>query len=414
MTSTTTATNSSTTELPQLPARPPSLIDTINQNAATYSRIGGVGAATSYSPYGTGYQSPYASPYNRMGGMGSYGTGMYGGYGGTHGSGMYGAGGMYGNGMGGMMNPADTNSLANRFSQSTQATFQMLEGIVGAFGGFAQMLESTYMATHSSFFAMISVAEQFGNLRDTLGSLLGVFAIVRWVKTMFAKLTGCPLPADASSLTPAAFARFEGRNSPAGGSGPTRASRKPLMFFVLAAFGLPYLMNKLIKAVAERDERKRLAMGQGALVHSSQQPDQQQVVDASELEFCRVMFDFVAKSSGDGALSGVDLEVHKGDIIAVLSKTDPFGNPSEWWRCRARDGRLGYLPSTYLQTVRKPGQAPVKAIAPSPPSDSSRTNSMSSSIASRMSTSLKSDISKATTIDTDVKSDESYRILKGL
>jgi hypothetical protein len=28
----------------------------------------------------------------------------------------------------------------------------MIEGIVGAFGGFAQMLESTYMATHSSFF----------------------------------------------------------------------------------------------------------------------------------------------------------------------------------------------------------------------------------------------------------------------
>jgi len=75
-----------------------------------------------------------------MGGMG----GMYGG--------MY--GGMPG-GMPGMAGPGDPNnpdSLTNRFSMSTQATFQMLEGIVGAFGGFAQMLESTYMATHSSFF----------------------------------------------------------------------------------------------------------------------------------------------------------------------------------------------------------------------------------------------------------------------
>lgn len=84
-----------------------------------------------------------------MGGM--YGGGMYGGYGGGYGSGMYG-GGMYGGmgGMGGM--PNDPNSLTNRFSNSTSATFQMLEGIVTAFGGFAQMLESTYMATHSSFF----------------------------------------------------------------------------------------------------------------------------------------------------------------------------------------------------------------------------------------------------------------------
>lgn len=48
--------------------------------------------------------------------------------------------------------PGDPNSLMVRFNQSTQQTFQMLESIVAAFGGFAQMLESTYMATHSSFF----------------------------------------------------------------------------------------------------------------------------------------------------------------------------------------------------------------------------------------------------------------------
>lgn len=66
---------------------------------------------------------------------------------------------MYG-GMGGMYpglpggDPNDPNSLTNAFSQSTAATFQMIESIVGAFGGLAQMLESTYMATHSSFFGM--------------------------------------------------------------------------------------------------------------------------------------------------------------------------------------------------------------------------------------------------------------------
>ena len=68
-----------------------------------------------------------------------------------------GMGGMYGGvGQPGMMggDPNDPNSLTNSFSQSTQATFQIIESIVGAFGGFAQMLESTYMATHSSFFGM--------------------------------------------------------------------------------------------------------------------------------------------------------------------------------------------------------------------------------------------------------------------
>ena len=87
--------------------------------------------------------------YGGMGGMGGMGMGGYGG-------GMYGQPGMMGNG-----DPNDPNSLTNTFSQSTQATFQIIESLVGAFGGFAQMLESTYMATHSSFFGQSSPLLRF-------------------------------------------------------------------------------------------------------------------------------------------------------------------------------------------------------------------------------------------------------------
>jgi peroxin-13 len=82
---------------------------------------------------------------------------------------MYGGGGMgmgpgmYGGGMPG--DPNNPQSLTQSFSQSTQATFQLIEGIVGAFGGFAQMLESTYMATHSSFFGMF-IPTSFKCIRD--------------------------------------------------------------------------------------------------------------------------------------------------------------------------------------------------------------------------------------------------------
>ncbi|KAG6110103.1 hypothetical protein E4U14_002972 [Claviceps sp. LM454 group G7] len=99
------------------------------------------------------------------------------------------------------------------------------------------------MATHSSFFAMVLVAEKFGNLRDTLGPILGIFTLMRWIRTLIAKITGRPPSADALALTPAAFTRFEGRNTvlPDGTPARARASRKPLFFFFLAAvFGLPY------------------------------------------------------------------------------------------------------------------------------------------------------------------------------
>ena len=69
----------------------------------------------------------YGSPYNRFGG-GMYGGGFGGGYGmGQMGYGMQQPG--YG--------PNPDQSLTHTYQQSTQATFQMIESIVGAFGGFA-------------------------------------------------------------------------------------------------------------------------------------------------------------------------------------------------------------------------------------------------------------------------------------
>lgn len=373
----TTATPATASGAPALPALPTSLTSTVNQAAAAYSRPLG---ATPYgaSPYGAGYSSPYGGGmYSRLGGYGGYGGGMYGGYGG-YGGGMYG-GGMYGGGMGGAPgDPNDPNSLTNRFGMSTQQTFQMLEGIVGAFGGFAQMLESTYMATHSSFFAMVSVAEQFGNLRDALGSVLGIFTLMRWIRSLIAKLTGRPLPADAKALTPAAFARFEGRSGAAnlGPDGKLRPSRKPLFFFVLAAFGLPFLMSKAIKSLAasQEEERRRLEV-----------QNQQLAVDPSQLEFCRVLYDFdptALAQQGGGLTPGVDIAVKKGDFVAVLGRTDPNGNPSEWWRCRSRDGRVGYLPANFLEVMQRQTKntAAIKDSAAAGGGGSTRTSSMTSNV----------------------------------
>ncbi|KAI9680117.1 MAG: Peroxisomal membrane protein PAS20 [Caeruleum heppii] len=351
---------SSTSDPPPLPDKPNTLNSVVNRTASNYSpltsnRFG----SSSYG--GMGSYGSYSSPYSRLGG---YGGGMYGGMGAMGGMGGYGSmyGGMGGYGMGGMGamgapgDPNDPNSLTNSLSQSTQATFQIIESIVGAFGGFAQMLESTYMATHSSFFAMVAVAEQFGNLRNTLGSILGIFTLLRWFRTLFAKLTGRSPPADAMALTPSAFARFEGRTAPADVPGAPgtrpRPSKKPFLVFMLAVFGLPYLMGKVIRALArsqEEEEKRRLGMEPGM-------DGQAQALDPSKLDFCKVLYDFVPESG----VSGVDLAVSQGDLVAVLSRSDPMGNPSEWWRCRARDGRMGYLPSPYLETIQR--RAETKAI----------------------------------------------------
>ena len=157
--STTNTASSSTpgTQPPDIPSKPSSLKAVVNRTASNYSPYGSANryGTTGYgaTPYNT--YSNYGSPYSRFGGIGGMGSMYGGGYGGMYGGGM---GGMYGSGMyrqPGIMGPGDPNdpnSLTNSFSQSTQATFQVIENLVGAFGGVAQMLESTYMATHSSFF----------------------------------------------------------------------------------------------------------------------------------------------------------------------------------------------------------------------------------------------------------------------
>ncbi len=148
--------SSSSSVPPPLPSRPRTLNSVVNRTAANYGPYGpgvnryGTAAGAGYG-YGSAYGS-YASPYSRYGG-----GGMYGGYGGgglfgAGGYGAYGAGPYGGAGGPFQPDPNDPNSLTNTLGQSTQATFQIIESIVGAFGGFAQMLESTYMATHSSFF----------------------------------------------------------------------------------------------------------------------------------------------------------------------------------------------------------------------------------------------------------------------
>jgi peroxin-13 len=143
-----------------------------------------------------------------------------------------------------------------------------------------------------------------------------------------------------------------------------------------AVFGLPYLMGKLIKALArsqEEAEKRRMAENPQAYG---------QPVDPNKLEFCRALYDFTPDSN----MQGMDLSVKKGDMVAVLSKSDPMGNASEWWRCRSRDSRVGYLPGIYLETIRKqPAQITSGSQSGSPTGSRAQTMT-SSSAASRTAT----------------------------
>lgn len=212
---------------PELPSRPSAMGSTSNalsspMGSSMNSGYGGMNSG--YGGMGSSYGSGYGSSYGMGSSYGSgYGSGLggYGSYGG-----MGGMGGMYGSRYGGYGSYGGMGiRRIRRYGWRTHGSersgrrypghIQLIESIVGAVGGFAQMLESTYMATQSSFFAMVSVAEQFGNLKNTLGSLLGIYAIMRWARRLVAKLSGQPVTG-ANGITPAGFAKFEATGGAAG------------------------------------------------------------------------------------------------------------------------------------------------------------------------------------------------------
>jgi len=331
------------------------------------------------SPY-SGYASPYSrvgNTYGYGGGMGTYGS-TYGGYGGMGmggyggvspygGMGSYGGmgyGGGYGGmgmGMGGMMGPngmpMDPNnpSLTQTLEATTQNTFALLHSIVQTFSGVSQMLESTFMATHSSFFAMVGVADQLGHLRNALGSVLGLFGLLRWLREL---ITG--RPSGAAGVMNSEFREFINGRPIQGPMGPPppKASRKPIIIFLLAIFGVPYAMTKIIRILSERAQAQ--AAANGGLIGPNGLPP----LDPSALTFARALYPFTPSNP-------TELGLKENEIVAIVGKLDPRTGAEvdprmevdgDWWKGRTRDGRDGWFPKKWVQILERKGPEEVKKV----------------------------------------------------
>ena len=93
-------------------------------------------------------------------------------------------------------------------------------------------------------------------------------------------------------------------------------------------------------------------LGSDRQPHANQPSNQP--IDTSNFDFCRVLYEITPENNSSTA--GIDLEAKPGDLVAVISKSGPPGDPSESWLCRAHDGRQGFLPLMALEIVRKGAQ----------------------------------------------------------
>ena len=359
--SSSTATTTTPT-VPTVPERPAALTSATTSpfqpyGGSPYSRFGTGAYGAGYGGLGySGLGSPYGygglSAYGGLGGLGSLGYGSYGYGGGMGGVGMFGGP----NGVGGVVPIGPDGqprppSLTQSLESTTQQTFALLHSIVQTFTGMAQMLESTFMATHSSFFAMVGVVDQFTQLRNALGSVLGLFGLLRWLKEVITGQRSIHDSPGASGGLNTEFKQFINgqavQNQPAQ-SPAAKASKKPIIIFLLAIFGIPYAMNRLIRILQERAQAQVAANG-GVV------PGQLPPLDPSSLTFARALYAYTASNPNELALK-------ENEIVAITGKIDSrtgavvdprLDVDGEWWKGRTRDGREGWFPKKWVEVLQK-------------------------------------------------------------
>lgn len=327
------------------------------------------------------FASPFTAPYNRFAGANTFapyasslygGMGSLGGYSG-YGYGMNGMNGMYPGAYSGMgmlgqpgmpFDPANP-SVTQALESTTATTFALLHSVVQTFAGLAQMLESTFMATHSSFFALAGVVDQFAQLRNALGSVLGLFGLIRWLRDV---LTGRRGNGNSAEMRNEFRQFLNGRpvQGPAGRpsqqSPPPNASKKPLVFFFIAFLGIPYAMHKLVKILADRaaeQQQEQQNQNQHHLQHQQGQPILPPL-EPSQLAFARTVYPFRASTPSE-------LSLEENEIVAVMGKLDPNTGlevdprmevETEWWKGRTREGREGWFPRKFVELLERKAPAP--------------------------------------------------------
>ncbi|CAB16740.1 peroxin 13 [Schizosaccharomyces pombe] len=218
--------------------------------------------------------------------------------------------------------PLETNLPGN----GPISSLQVIESIVGAVGSIAQVLESTLMAAHMSYNTFVSVSENLNKLKSSIGAIFGIVSLLSRLKRLVLKFFKHSKIDEMNSQEYDVFEKEEGNHK------NSIYSIVSSLAIILGLVGLPYAIIRLFKNIYEKEKQ-------------IQQAKIRKKIDS--LEFCKADYEFMSRDPG------VEMSLKKGDIIAILSKTDTQGNPCEWWQGRKRSGETGWFPSNYCSIISR-------------------------------------------------------------
>jgi len=142
----------------------------------------------------------------------------------------------------------------NRFIQlaeeSSMPAFQSIESIVHAFGSVSMMLESTFHAVHSSFQAVLGVAEHFTKMKLQVSQVFSALSAFRAIKYLYAKFLY--LFGLATSNPQFGESVWQTVTGPGSGGGALSEQdikqpvRWPIIMYMGLVFAAPYIIWKLL------------------------------------------------------------------------------------------------------------------------------------------------------------------------
>jgi len=275
-----------------------------------------------------GYGSAYPSSYGYGQGYGrAFSSAGYGGLGGLGG---------YSTGFG---SPAD-GPIENRFIQlaeeSSMPAFQAIGSVVHAFGSISMMLESSFHAVHSSFQAVLGVAEHFSKMKLQISQVFSAIAALRFIKYLYTKF----LYLFGLATNNPAFSESVWRSANLGGEmadfltegdlKPT--TRWPILMYLGLVFAAPYLIWRLLSSLVPASvDDESWAKGEG------------------EHYVAKALYDFTTDQPGETSLRA-------GETIRLAPRH--LQPRVKGWLSASSSAGQGLVPANYLQILGRREAAP--------------------------------------------------------
>ena len=156
-----------------------------------------------------------------------------------------------------------TSSFVEQAEQNSRVAFDSIHSIVQAFGSIAMMFESTFFAVHSSFRAVLGVADHFSRLRYNVVQAIGSNFLIKWIRSVARKIMVLLGMRDAGSAEEIWGELRSAAMGQSAGLGQRHAWRSwPLLLFFGVVLGTPWLIWKFLSSLGDEvDQHKNWMAG---------------------------------------------------------------------------------------------------------------------------------------------------------